>query len=382
MYTHQRYRFQISLTWTLLLVCISWHSELMALDTANVPLTKATPESQKLSSSKLNEAVTKITGGDYGIIHSLLITRNNYLVLENYFAGFKREDIHRIESATKSIASALIGIAIEQRKIKDVQSKVLEFFPEYKNIENLDSRKKNISLESVLTMTPGFQWDESSFSFLNPKNDAVRMVESPDSIKYVLDLPMNDSLGNSTYQGEFIYNSGCSMLLSGILKNSSGQTAEEFAINHLFKPLGIKKWYWSSAMDGAINTAWGLSLRPLDMARFGILFLNDGRWLKDQVVSKEWAQVSTRKHVNTVKKRHGDIEKRAYGYQWWRFIDDDSIVSNLAINDIYYALGHGGQLIIVVPHLNMVVVSTGSNSSNSRLFFDVLRDHIFPAVLN
>ena len=103
---------------------------------------------------------------------------------------------------------------------------------------------------------------------------------------------------------------------------------------------------------------------------------------EDQVVSKERAQVSTRKHVNTVKNRHGDIEKRAYGYQWWRFIDDDSIVSNLAINDIYYALGYGGQLIIVVPHLNMVVVSTGSNHSNSRLFFDVLRDHIFPAVLD
>ena len=208
------------------------------------------------------------------------------------------------------------------------------------------------------------------------------MVESPDSIKYVLDLPMNDSLGNSTYQGEFIYNSGCSMLLSGILKNSSGQTAEEFAINHLFKPLGIKKWYWSSVMHGVINTAWGLSLRPLDMARFGILFLNEGRWLEDQVVSREWAQVSTSKHVNTVKKRHDEIEKRAYGYQWWRFMDDDSIVSNLAINDIYYALGYGGQLIIVIPHLNMVVVSTGSNHFNSRLFFDVLRDHIFPAVLN
>jgi len=382
MYTHQRYRFQILLTCTFLLVCISWHSELVALDTAEVPLIKATPESQNFSSSKLDEAVTKIAGGDYGKIHSLLITRNNYLVLEKYFAGFKREDMHRIESATKSISSALIGIAIEQGKIKDVQTKVLDFFPEYKNIKNLDTRKKNVSLESVLTMTAGFRWDESTFSFLNPKNDAVRMVNSPDSIKYVLDLPMNDSLGNATYQGEFIYNSGCSMLLSGILKNSSGQTAEEFAINHLFKPLGIKKWNWPPTTNGAINTAWGLSLRPLDMARFGILFLNDGRWLEDQVVSREWAQVSTSKHVNTVKKRHNHIEKRAYGYQWWRFLDDDSIVSNLAINDIYYALGYGGQLIIVIPHLKMVVVSTGSNHFNSWLFLDVLRDYIFPAVLD
>ena len=107
MYTHQRYRFKISLTCTLLLVCISWHSELMALELADVPLTKATPESQILSSSKLNEAVTKITGGDYGKIHSLLIIRNNYLVLEYYFAGYRREDLHRIESATKSISSAL-----------------------------------------------------------------------------------------------------------------------------------------------------------------------------------------------------------------------------------------------------------------------------------
>jgi len=289
--------------------------------------------------------------------------------MEEYFSGYERDDIHPVYSVTKSITSALIGIALKQGKINSLDAKLLEFFPEYEKIENIDQYKKIISLKNVLTMTAGFQWDESS-PWFNPLNDARKMSDSYDSIKYVLDLPMSDP------PGEFVYNSGCSMLLSGVLKNTTGQSAEEYANDHLFKQIGIKKWRWSilSILSNRMtNTAWGLNLRPIDMARIGILFLNEGIWLKKQVIPKEWHQVSTKRHVD-VKKRY------AYGYQWWRILDNDHNFIDLSIKDAYFAWGLGGQFIIVIPHLKMVVVSTAENYENDTVFFDVLSDHIFPAI--
>jgi len=340
-----------------------------ATDLVFEPLSKATPDSQGLSTVPLIKAVTKINNGEYGRIHSLLIARNNYLIMEEYFSGYERDDIHPVYSVTKSITSALIGIALKQGKINSLDAKLLEFFPEYEKIENIDQYKKIISLKNVLTMTAGFQWDESS-PWFNPLNDARKMSDSYDSIKYVLDLPMSDP------PGEFVYNSGCSMLLSGVLKNTTGQSAEEYANDHLFKQIGIKKWRWSilSILSNRMtNTAWGLNLRPIDMARIGILFLNEGIWLKKQVIPKEWHQVSTKRHVD-VKKRY------AYGYQWWRILDNDHNFIDLSIKDAYFAWGLGGQFIIVIPHLKMVVVSTAENYENDTVFFDVLSDHIFPAI--
>lgn len=378
MYTCLRYRFLISLTGSFLLLSIGWTSNLMALELADLPLTKATPEAQNLSSSQLNEAVTKITNGDYGDIDSLLVIRNNYLVLEKYFSPeyYGREYRYPIKSATKSITSALIGIAIDQGKLKGVQTNLLEFFPEYKNIENLDPRKQKITLDNVLSMTAGFQWNESSISYADPRNDSNRMARSPDWIKFVLDSPMSHSPGDS-----LVYNSGCSLLLSSILEKSTGQSTEEFAIDHLFKPLGIEKWSWSIVPNGLTNTGWGLSLTRLDMARFGILFLNDGRWLDRQVISQKWRQISTSEHVRG---KPGEIwPNAAYGYQWWRLQDHHPAVSKLAINDVYTAWGDGGQIIFIIPHLNMVVVSTGNNTgADESIVLDVLSDHIFPAVLD
>jgi CubicO group peptidase (beta-lactamase class C family) len=365
---HLKHQFVTISIFSLLLLFCNFDSNSMASGLADVPLTKATPESQNLSKTILDAAIIKIEKGDYGKIHSLLIIRNHYLILENYFSGYERDDIHPVYSVTKSVTSALVGIAIKQGKINSVNTKILEFFPEYENIANLDSGKRKISLENVLTMTAGFQWDELSTSYFNPLNDARKMAASKDSVKYVLDLPMRN------HPERVVYNSGCSMLLSGVLNNTTGQSAEEFAIDHLFNPLGIKEWHWSIVKNGTINTAWGLRLRPIDMARFGILFSNDGLWLNNKIIPKAWRKVSTQKHAQ--------FGRYGYGYQWWRFLDHNSIVSNLAINDVYFAWGFGGQHIFVIPHLNMVVVSTGENFTKRRLFFDLLRDHIFPAVLD
>jgi CubicO group peptidase (beta-lactamase class C family) len=305
-----------------------------------------------------------------------LVIRDRYLVLEKYFSPeyHGREYVQVLRSATKSITSVLIGIAIEQGEIDGVQSKLLDFFPEYKNPENENSPKRNITLEQVLTMTSGIQWAEIPYS--NPDNDVYRMQRSPDWIKYVLERPMAPSSGN------FVYNSGGSFLLSGILQDATGKSTEEIAADHLFKTLGIKKWTWSLGTKGVSNTGWGLSMKRLDMAKMGILMLKGGRWNESQLVPGEWIQKSTKSHVKTGFLGN-DIVEYEYGYQWWRFSDHDTTVSNLDVNDVYFAWGYGGQFIFVIPHLDMVVVSTGDNyGADYRLFFDLLRDHIFPAVLD
>lgn len=377
-YTHLGTRYLRAPICLLFLLVFIETAEPVTVNVENIPLTKATPESQGLDSDQLNEAVSRITLGEYGDINSLLIIRNNHLVLEKYFSPeyHGRNYRYSIRSVTKSFASALIGIAIAQGKISDIQTNLLEFFPQYKDIQHLDSRKRKITLEHVLAMTTGFLWDELSLGYGDPRNDLNNMARSQDWIKYVLDLPMSHSPGVTLE-----YNSGASVLLSGIIQKVTGQSAEEYAIENLFEPLGIEKWSWPIASGGVTNTGWGLSLTRLDMARFGVLFLNHGRWLDKQIIPKSWIETSTREHI---KGRNDSIYSMyAYGYQWWRFQNHDPTVKNLDINDVYFAWGDGGQVILVVPHLNLVVVSTAElHGGDFRLFFDVLRDYIFPAVGN
>jgi CubicO group peptidase (beta-lactamase class C family) len=167
----------------------------------------------------LAELVNNIENGDYGNIHSLIIIHNDSLALEKYFGEWERDMLHICASVTKSFTSALIGIAIDEGYISGLEEKLLNFFPEYDDIENLDERKESITLENVLTMTTGFAWDEISTPYFdnegnpNLENDLVKMGESDDWIKHVLNLPMSNDPGT-----EWNYNSGGSHLLSGILK--------------------------------------------------------------------------------------------------------------------------------------------------------------------
>lgn len=325
-------------------------------------------EAQKLDGKLLSELVNQIDSGAYGEIHSLLIVRNDFLVLEEYFRGYNRDQLHYLYSVTKSVTSALIGIAIHQGKIKGLDEKLLGFFPEYDIITNKDARKEAITLEDLLTMTAGFSWDEWSTPYGSPQNDASKLAQSGDWMKYMLDLPMSE------YPGiRFVYNSGCTMLLAGIIKNSTGKSAEEFAVKNLFEPIKIARWQWETGPKGITNTGWGLHLRPIDMAQFGSLYLHKGRWKGKNSVPEDWVARSTKESVSI----DGNFD---YGYQWWRFSDNSSVGRALQTNDLYFAWGYGGQFIFVIPHLNMIVVITADNFSNSSQTFTFLEDYILAAV--
>lgn len=355
----------------LALLIAAWPAALPAGDRASVPLTAATPESRGLDGRHLDRAVEKIADGEYGDINSLLVLRHDYLVLEHYFSPLYHGKDYRypVRSVTKSVASALVGIARGQGRMPGLQTGLLDLFPQYSNIGNLDARKRAVTLDQLLSMTAGFEWDEASPGAMSD----ARMSASPDWIKHVLDLPMSDAPGE-----RLVYNSGCSMLLSDILRRATGMPVDEFAAEYLFEPIGIENWRWSLGRNHVINTSTGLSMTRRDMARFGVLYLNNGRWRGRQVVPGTWVELSTGVKVLGT---GGDFYyPYAYAYQWWRLQGVEPTAAMLDVNDVYTALGLGGQYIFVVPHLDMVVVSTAENyGADEGLFLKLLREHIIPA---
>ncbi len=352
----------LSILFLLIIVFISCSEE-------NPVVSDSTPVSTGniLDSTIINNLITKITAGDYGLIHSLLIYKDDTLVVEEYFRGYNRESLHVCYSVTKSVTSALIGIAIDKDHISGTNLKILNFFPEYSNLQNPSEWKNNITLNHVLSMSAGFQWDELTTPYSDPDNDVRKLINSSDWIKYVLDLPVIYQPGTI-----FTYNSGCSTLLGGVIDKSTGIKADQFCKTNIFDPLEILNWRWEVGPNGVIDTFGGLRLRSIDMLKFGRLFLQKGRWNGVPLISESWVNTSTAAKINI-------NSYSEYAYQWWRYRDASSTAQVLRINDVYYALGWGGQLIWVVPHLDMVVVSTGGNYNSGNEPLDFFRDYILPA---
>ncbi len=335
-------------------------------------LTDSEKGAYELNMETLEGIVTGIEEGNYGNIHSLVIIQNDGLVLEEYFQGWTRHMRHPCFSVTKSFTSALIGIAIEQGYIGSVDEELLGFFPEYDDLENPDERKESITLESVLSMTSGFEWNEANV-FENGLNG---LRSSTDWIEYTLELPM----ASENTITEFNYNTAATHLLSGVLENTTGQSAAAFAEENLFAPMGVTGWHWLTDYNGLYNTGGffgGLHMHPVDMAMFGYLYLNNGRLNGEQIVPESWVQQSVAGNITA-------YNLFEYGYLWWRFADwyYNIIYKELApspqTNDIFRAYGFGGQLIYVIPHLDMVIVITGWDPLDPG---EMLNEELFQACL-
>jgi CubicO group peptidase (beta-lactamase class C family) len=213
-------------------------------------------------------------------------------------------------------------------------------------------------------MTSGFTWDEWTTLYNDPNNDVVRLIQSNDWIKYVLDRPMSHSPG--TY---LTYNSGVSNLLSGIITKATVQSARDFARDNLFSFLEINDWSWENRPDGISIGGWGLSLRPIDMIKFGQLYLNNGRWNNVQIIPESWIVESTMPHYQI---NHWCD----YGYQWWRY---GTNIGEVNATGITFASGRGEQFIWVIPEFNAVAVCTAWNDGKSKLE-PVLWDYILKAL--
>ena len=312
----------------------------------------STPEQQGMDSEKLAEMMDAIRQRKYDI-DSVLVIRNGYMVADAYVHPFRPGSRHIIRSCTKSIVSALIGIAIDQGYIKGVDQPVLELFPE-RTTANLDANKKAMTLEDLLTMTSGFDCQDSYLYRWRGLNELRR---SEDWVQFVLDLPMREEPGT-----RFEYCNSASFLLSAIIQNTTGMSALAFAQKHLFGPLGISDVLWPSNPQG-ISIGWSeIQMRPHDMVKIGYLYLNEGLWDGQQIVPAPWVKASTRRHTPATL-------SDGYGYQWW-----------VDAAGYYMALGYAGQYIVVVPEKDLVVVFT-SDLSESNFFVpeSLLKQFILPA---
>lgn len=312
----------------------------------------ASPESQGMSSKILSELFRAIRKHDYKI-DSVMIVRNGYVVLESYSYLQEPHFKHQIYSCTKSVSSALIGIAIDKGYIKSVDQALLELFPERTpRIQQSDKRK--ITLRHLLMMATGLECEDSvRYEFKGLKE----MWQSDDWTQYMIDLPLIDPPGS-----RFEYCNGASALLTAVIQKATGVTAFEFAKRYLFNPLKIKDIHWKSHNGITIGYS-DLAMRPPDMARFGYLFLNDGKWNNHEIISTEWVEQSTKKHIN-------NTLTYGYGYQWW-----------IMSPDRYAAVGAHGQRIFVLKDRNMVVVFTGNlQKVKTRIPEKILENYIIPAV--
>ncbi len=322
-----------------------------------------------LDLGELTNMLSLIENGIYVNIHSVLLVKDNKLVLEEYYPGrtvfnqfinFNRNTLHNMHSVTKSFNSALVGIAMMEGKINSVEEKLHTFFPEHSDIL-LTGGRDEITLEHVLTMSAGLEWDERSYPYEDVRNDHAQMYNRQDWIRYVLEKPIVEPPGT-----KFNYNSGLSITLGGVVRNVTGATVDEYAASTLFEALGITNYSWFKDEDGTAQTGGGLSLRPRDMVKFGLLFLNEGQWNGNQIISQEWVARSTQ----------WQAPGTLYGYQWWL---DNYVIDGETITG-YSARGRGGQFIFVFPDLKLVAVFTGGNDNQlSGQPYEMLVRSILPA---
>lgn len=300
----------------------------------------ATPEAQRLDAPRLRALVSRMEQGAYGQMTSLLVVRHGRLVVERYFRGAGPDDPQPLQSVTKSIASLLVGIAVDQGRFPGLDSPVAGFFPEYADIF-ADTAKQAITLEHVLTMATGLAWREGAppLPFAGERADWLRVV---------LRQPLVERPGT-----RFNYNSGTVMVLSAVLQRAYRMHAEEFAVRSLFRPMGFGAHEWPVIDEGLTPTAGGLALRPRDLAKIGQLLLDGGSYRGRRIVSATWLERSTAPHVP-------GPEGSRYGYLWWR-LPAELPPGAAVLEGTVYAGGAGDQYLFVVPRAGLVVVVTGQN---------------------
>ena len=331
----------------------------------------------------INTLIPEIEKGTYPNIHSLLIARNNKLVYEKYWGGkdeswgkdlgvvkFTQDSLHDIRSISKSIVSACIGFAIQQGKIKSVDQKVFDFFPEYAKLDT--GLKSALTLKHLLTMTSGLVWNED-IPYNNPENSEIQMIRSKDAVEFVLSRPMEHAAGKV-----WKYNGGTTQLLASVIEKTTGQKVDVFANEYLFQPLAIKTFQWAKYPGTTLPAAAsGLRLTSRDLLKFGLLYFNEGQWNGRQIIPAKWVTESFEPHVS----RGAGVNRGAgkYGYQFWMWPDT---IMNKPLQMVA-AIGNGDQRIYFDKEHKLMVVITAGNYNKwdiKKNSYAIMKDYIYPAL--
>ncbi|WP_316161391.1 serine hydrolase [Bradyrhizobium sp. SZCCHNRI20481] len=294
----------------------------------------ATPEDEGMDSAALAKLVAS---GKAMRFDSLLITRHGRIVLDASYAPYKADEPHIINSATKAVVSTLIAMLLKDGVLDSLDHPVLDFFKDRK-IDNVDARKQALTVQHLLNMTSGFDWDEGYSG--GAETSLYEMGRSPDWVQYILDRPMAQAPGEMFY-----YNSGNSHLLSAIVTKLTGKSAEDFAKERLFGPLGITEHAWFKDAQGISAGGFGLALKPRDMAKIGYLYLRRGRWGEQQLLPPDWIEAVNHATVSMNAKFDPGL---SYADQFWALPD----------KHVFMAVGYHCQVIMVLPDRDIVAVMT------------------------
>ena len=338
----------------------------------------AEPRAVGLDPKVLDALDADLAAGKYGNLDSMLVIRHGKLAYErhykhdydqiygasarkasplnahdptgpyNYFNPwwhpfYRRGDLHSMQSVTKTVTSVVIGVARTRKAFPDLDTPVLTFF-DASTIKNLDDRKRRITIRHLLTMTTGQDWRED-LPYEDPRNTTCAMEASFDWVQFALDQPMAAEPGTV-----FRYNSGATQLLAFIFHEATGRDIEEYAAEHLFRPLGIEQYHWKRSPSGLVDTEGGLYLRPEDLAKIVYLFVRNGTWDGNVLVDPAWVKASLAPSVTVVE---GKVK---YGFKWWLYAygDDSKLWA-------WGGSGFGGQKPIVLPEYDLLMVFTGWN---------------------
>nr|WP_321452989.1 serine hydrolase [uncultured Carboxylicivirga sp.] len=306
----------------------------------NDGLSVSTLEQHQFEKSAFEKISKEVVDGKYGKLQSILLIHKGELIIEQYYNNWDPEKLHYMASTTKSMSPILIGIAIDQGKIKDTNEKMLDYFPQYASLRN-DTLKNQITIQNILASTSGFAWDEVSLPITDPENMGVKMDKEENMLDASLNLPMSGVPGS-----QYAYSGPNNIIAGEIIKAATGQNIADFANDNLFKPLGITSYYWFEK-NGVYDVGGGLELRSRDIAKYALMHLNKGKWMDKQIVSSKW--------INRIFTPYVEIKHPLYGgYQW-------QMVKTEFGFDSWFIPGNGGQIINIVPELDLVIVINADN---------------------
>lgn len=308
-----------------------------------------------------------IEQGSYGNLKAVIVSRHGETLYEEYFRGSRAGDLHQVQSVTKSIGSALIGIAHRQGRLRPDQTLAHFFSGLYPMSEGLYADKAAITAEQVLQQRHGIEWDEASFDYRDPRNPVFAMIGSGDWYRYVLTRPTDAAPGN-----RFTYNTGASTLMSRMIRVATGMGPADFAEQELFGPLGIEAYHWEGYSadgmghgltdwpnpDGDPPLGFGLWLRARDLVKIGEMYLSGGTYQGRRILDRSWVDASWVKYSHSGNSDFFRDPGWGHGYQWWIAVLEDA---RGRAWQVFFASGWGSQVIFVIPELGLVVVTTADN---------------------
>ena len=320
-----------------------------------------------IDSNKIIELTKLILKDTFPNIHSLLICKDNKLVYENYFSGkdeswgsglgYAKHDtniLHDIRSISKGVVAACIDIAIQQKKIKSIDDPIFDYLANY--IQFKTKENEIITIRNLLTMSSGLRWDED-VPHGTSANDETSMERSSNPVEYVLSLPMQSKPGSI-----WKYNSGGVQVLAEIIKSVSGDNVDKFAEKYLFEPLGIKEYKWTKSHRKFPAAASGLRLTSRDLLKFGLLYLNNGKWKDKQILTQSWVTETLQTQII----RDTNEPTKGYSFLFWTQVD----TVNKKDYPLLTARGNGGQRIFINKANNLIVVITAGNYNKSNIIND------------